>query len=602
MLFDNTMLIRKNSMIVVVVVAGFCVILGLHRLKNHYLPFLSLPKFISNPTSKYITSPALIGNRHLKRLPGNLGYIPSRSLSLLIICYVALNAALCAINYPTQVPDTWFISTSKQRISWISNRLGVLCFANIALTIMFSGRNTPLSWITGADRSDILTFHRWASRVAAAQAIGHVVLYWTNTSESGEGMFTLAANIHVVNFDSSYWAFGIGAVVAMGFLVVVFSILPMRIKFYETFLFLHILLAMGTLIGLWYHVVLRFNKAYGYETWLYIAFAFWGFDRVARPIRIVALNWKSWFLKDYPSATVELLPGDEFVKVTMFPSLTWNFTAGQHCYLYFPSLGLNPFQSHPFSIVSWSGNRRLRNGEPIFVASPSYEQQIMELRTLSPTQRRQDQDHATLAHHSRPTISFIMRPEQGLTRSVHTRLLRNRSDRISPPIPVCLEGPYGTGPPVSLANADTILAIAGGIGITSIISYLQLYLETLRGPTHAGEPRRRGGARASRFVLVWSAREESLVKAIRSQIGDGPELGRKGVEIRIVDTSVAGGERLDVDEVVRGEVLGEENEGRKVAVVVCGPGGMADAVRGAVVGCIGKGDVEVELVEESFCW
>jgi hypothetical protein len=56
-----------------------------------------------------------------------------------------------------------------------------------------------------------------------------------------------------------------------------------------------------------------------------------------------------------------------------------------------------------------------------------------------------------------------------------------------------------------------ILAIAGGIGITPILGYLQLHLSEIE----KGARRRPG-----RFILFWTAREEILISAVRIQIGD----------------------------------------------------------------------------------
>lgn len=246
-------------------VVGVCFCLGFHRLVNYALPSLTLPPPISSLLSKYIYLPALVGSMHLRKFPGNLGYVPSRALTLLIICYIALNAALCAVNYPSLTPDTWYISSKKQHTSWIGNRLGVLSYANIALAIMFSGRNTPLLWITGCSRTDIITFHRWVARVAAIESFIHVVLYWGGTNKNGYHMFTLAAGINNVDYNESYWNLGIIAIAALLLMVIVFSILPLRTKLYEIFLCLHILLGIVVLIGLWYHVVYRYHKAYGYE-------------------------------------------------------------------------------------------------------------------------------------------------------------------------------------------------------------------------------------------------------------------------------------------------------------------------------------------------
>jgi predicted ferric reductase len=541
---------------------------------------------------------------HLRKFPGNIGYVPSRALTLLVLCYIALNAVLCAINYPTLTPDTWYISSKKQHTSLIADRLGVLCYANIALTIMFSGRNTPLLWITGCSRSDIITFHRWVARVTAIEGVVHVVLYWNGTNSSGYNMFTLAAGIHTVNYNPSYWTWGIIAVIAMGFMVAVFSMLPLRTKAYEIFLFIHIAFAITILVGLWYHVVWRYHKAYGYEVWLYIAFAFWGFDRISRSLRLILLNWKSWILPSHPSAILELLPGDDFIKVTVFPSLIWNFSAGQHCYLYFPTLTTNPFQSHPFSVASWkdcstpqpqtSANETSSSSLTPETPPPTLPlhsthnstEPIIELQDIPLTTTPPNR---TSSLTSKPSISFILRPEHGVTRNLHTRLLKSRKAKTA----VIIEGPYGSAPSTKFRNADTILAIAGGIGITSILGYLQLYLSELE----KGLKRR-----PSRFILFWTVREESLIAAVSSQMGDVEELNAKGVEVRVVCTGIGDGERVDVQELVRAEVLGEGGEGRKVCVVSCGPGALADGVRKSVVGVVGKKGASVDLIEEAFCW
>jgi predicted ferric reductase len=489
-------------------------------------------------------------------------------------------------------PDTWYVRTKKQQLSFIGNRMGILCYANIALAIMFSGRNTPLLWITGRSRTEILTFHRWVARVAAIEGIIQAVLYWTNTNTQGYNMYTLAAGMHTVNYNQAYWTAGIIAVICLGLMAFVFSTLLVRFYLYEIFLLIHIGLGIAILVGLWEHVDLRFHKAYGYEVWLYIAVSFWGFDRVIRPLRIVTLNWKSWLSRDHPLGIVELLPGDVFVKVTVFPSIIWDFSAGQHCFLYFPTV--NPFQSHPFSIALWNDGTRperitsssndpsdTEHGPP----STNSTEQMIELQEV-PLETA-----PAPAITSKPSISFIIRPEGGLTRHIYNRLSNDGKKRISAKFPVLVEGPYGSAPKTKFQSADTIIAVAGGIGITSLLGYLELYL--------SGEKKK-----ATRFCLFWSVREESLIRAIKSQLGDLEALRRKGVEITITCTEEGDEQsrRMDVGAVVRGEVMSEGKVGRKACVVSCGPGGMADEVRKAVVGSIGKMGVSVELVEEAFCW
>ena len=148
------LIVNPFSAIALGVVVIFSFYLGLLRLLSFYLPRISLPQPLSWIMSRYLYTPAFICSRHLKRLPGDLGYVPSRSLTLLIICYIALNVVLCAINYPPLDPDTWYLTSKKRLISWIADRCGVLSFANIAITIMFSGRNSPFLWITGQSRTN----------------------------------------------------------------------------------------------------------------------------------------------------------------------------------------------------------------------------------------------------------------------------------------------------------------------------------------------------------------------------------------------------------------------------------------------------------------
>jgi predicted ferric reductase len=577
-------------------------LLGLLEIRHQLIPDFPFPRPLLSFIRKYITLPALIGTIHLRPIPANLGYIPSRFLSLLIVLYISLNVALCVVNYPTSLPNTWYITSHKHLVSLIADRLGVLSFANVALAIMFSGRNTPILFLTGFSRTDVLTLHRWISRIAAVQGIIHVVLYSTSTNQFGDNMFTLSAGISTIGYESNYWDLGVMAAVAMG-LIVAFAILPLRKKWYEIFLFIHIAFAIVIMVGLWYHVVWRFNKILGYETWLYIGFAFWGFDRVVRVGRLVACNWKQWMAKAHPKAVVELLPGDEFVKVTVWPSVKWKVRPGQHCYLQFPTVGRNPFQSHPFSIIGWDEGQlgglsqdmtRLLT-KPLQPGADS----TMELQDIS-----LNPPSTSILDSTEPSISFIIRPEHGLTQYLHRALLNagKTAGRIRS-VPVWIEGPYGaTALDPNFRDADTVVAFAGGIGITSILGYLKAHL------TAAEQYSRK--ELGKRFVLVWSAREDSLIQAVSSQFGDLTVLGAKGVELRISCTSSGeGAHRVDVKGLLRDEIRTESqryrNNGsrrRKLCVLSCGPGRMADAVRAAVVGSVETEGIVVNLVEDAFCW
>ncbi|KAH9223873.1 hypothetical protein DL95DRAFT_484605 [Leptodontidium sp. 2 PMI_412] len=558
-------------------------------------------RVVINFFRRHLTESALIGSLHLRKFPFRLGYIPSRVTTLLIIAYVGLNVALSILTYPKdEKEDTWFVDLSMRDDSFLSNRIGVLCFANISLLLLFAGRNSPILSITKAGRSDIIAFHRWIGRIATIEAVIHVYLYSSATDETGHGMFTKTAGLRTIGYNASYWEMGEIAVGAMA-IIFIFSNLAIRTWIYEIFLFVHIALSGVALWALWNHITYRYTGAnYGFEFWLYIFFATWGYDRILRVVRVLVCNWKSLFVRSHPSSIVELLPGDEFIQVTIFPSHPWNFSANQHCFLYFPTLFTNPFQSHPFTIGGWSNGQARPSSKTSggFMNLSSGEGESTEMDTIPMVSSKNGpiNDVNSLRQHpsSRPYIRFLIRPEKGATSHLLKRLLRNSRNpsKGGSKVPVFMEGPYGPGAHGEFKNADTVIGMAGGVGITSITAHLQHYLSL----------QQQNKGTLTRFLMVWKVREESIVSAVKNMIGDTDILARYGVEVMILRKS-DDGSRVDLGDLIKNEISGAHNVGKKVCVVACAPGAMADVIRSNVVSCIGmKGPAGVELVEEAFAW
>jgi NAD(P)H-flavin reductase len=86
-----------------------------------------------------------------------------------------------------------------------------------------------------------------------------------------------------------------------------------------------------------------------------------------------------------------------------------------------------------------------------------------------------------------------------------TRRLANyiASNRASAPLNLVWVGPFGSLQ-VPLGKTPTCVLVAGGIGITALLSILQAVRE-----------RRDGGENVSRVVLLWSVREAALVDALQ---------------------------------------------------------------------------------------
>ena len=117
-----------------------------------------------------------------------------------------------------------------------------------------------------------------------------------------------------------------------------------------------------------------------------------------------------------------------------------------------------------------------------------------------------------------------------------------------------------------LLHCDRLLIISGGVGITAALPWAYSHLNAR---------------------LVWSvkAAERGLVSAVDLA-------GVVNKEVRI-------GSRFNVEELISEE----ENAGwSRVGVFVCGPGGLCDDVRAAVVTAGRRGKSVFELEVDSFGW
>ena len=120
----------------------------------------------------------------------------------------------------------------------------------------------------------------------------------------------------------------------------------------------------------------------------------------------------------------------------------------------------------------------------------------------------------------RAKITFLVRPHKGITQTVWNRIAdlskkdlgKDRfGNRIIDPadvrglslsIPCLIEGPYGHEH--SLYTYDTVLVIAGGIGVSTTLAYLYNHMARVE----------KGETFTRRFVFVWSCREDMLMERL----------------------------------------------------------------------------------------
>ncbi|PQE03966.1 hypothetical protein CJF31_00003065 [Rutstroemia sp. NJR-2017a BVV2] len=487
----------------------------------------------------YLVYPLIFGTYNVRPLPGYLGNVPTIGQALYIAMFFILNLILCSVNYSHSQPHPWFYTPREEMLSYIGYRTGHIAYALLPLLILFSSRNNFLLWITNWSYSTYLLMHRWIARIFAIQAIIHSITLLQVYKDTGE---------YVTDSKMPYWLWGIVATV-LTCAMIVFSTLYFRRLSYEFFLILHILLAIFVLVGCWYHVILRWGFNF-YDNWLYAACAVWFFDRLLRVLR-VAKNGL------HGAVVTEL--GPDHVRVDI-PGLRWASQPGHIAFAYFPGLNpLRPWENHPFSINATS---LFRSYKPALVHhSPSIGASSNDAENEEKS--RGNVVQATIVQDARVVVgtsgvTLIIKKNTGLT-----RLLKSNSRLLT-----LLDGPYPQSHGSGILRCDHVLLIGGGIGIMGLIAWTRAH---------------------SNVKLAWSVKSsaQALVKEMDVVLSDIPD---KEIEI---------GARLNIDNLLKHEA--EAGYG-KVGVVVCGPGGMCDAVRARVAGLGRAGKTTFELEVDAFSW
>lgn len=351
-------------------------------------------------------------------------------------------------------------------------------------------------------------------------------------------------NTFASNEPMAWWIWGVVATLTTSLMLVV-STLYIRRKSYELFLITHILLAVFTLVGCWYHVFIRFGLIFGYQQWLYISIAVWAFDRVMRVLRILKTGVRRSKITDL---------GNGYVRVDV-QGVRWDASPGRHAYAYFPTLNpLRPWENHPFSqlptslLQSYHHSLNARSSD-----SKSSDQIDVEKNGISAAGKHAD----AVGGNSTAGVTFFIRKSAGMTKFLveHDNVL------------TFLDGPYPNNPTDSVLKCDRLVVICGGIGITGVLPWLQAHPNA---------------------KLYWSVKQsaECLVKAVGHVLNG------------LAEKDVCVGQRLDICGLIDQEI---EREWKKIGVIACGPDGLCDDARAAVVTAGRKGQL-IELEVDAYTW
>ncbi|KAJ5205998.1 hypothetical protein N7491_003380 [Penicillium cf. griseofulvum] len=505
--------------------------------------FIPFPARWAAKVQAQFLHPPLIGNRHNEPF-FNTFIMPTRGQALFVAYLIIINIILCAVGYESTHLSSWYGSETIEITTYVSNRAGVLSFANIPVLFLYSGRNNVLLWLTNWSHSTFLLLHRWVAVICTIQACLHSAIYLQIYTANG----TLSSESKL-----PYWCWGIIATLAMVVLLPG-SALQIRRRCYELFLAWHIFFSLLALIGCYLHIFYRYAHQWGYENWIYIAFGIWAFERGFRVLRII----RNGILQAHISVV-----DDEYIKLEIPDT-----TAVGHVYLYFPTLTWRIWENHPFSVmadVQQNGSRTFKKSRDCLLEGKDENTKIHITATgdVSGSEILHASRQDSLQGHSR--LLIYIRTGAGITRH-----LRGQSQ-----LHVLVESAYH---PTSILGKEVthgpnIIAIAGGVGVTAIMPILL---------GHRGYHK-----------LLWAVRSKALVDSVQESLGEA--------RFKHCNAVTFHNQRMDVSQLLEDEVA--RFTGGKLTVAVSGPPRMADEVRVVVARLIKSNPaVTLTFVEESFSW
>ena len=251
----------------------------------------------------------------------------------------------------------------------------------------------------------------------------------------------------------------------------------------------------------------------------------------------------------------------------------WNFSPGQHLYLYIPSIGW--WTSHPFS-VAWSDT----------------EQGITDEKGLPITYQDTDSARAT-------SLSLLVRRRNGFTNSLFKRAEGAPNSSVT--LKAFAEGPYGNIH--SLDSYGTVVLFAGGVGISHHIPFVRRLVDGYSEGTVA----------ARRVTLVWIIQFPEHLEWIRPWMTSILNMNRRREILRVQlfvtrprntkeiqspsSTVQMFPGRPNVSALIDMEI---ENQVGSMGVLTCGSGNMCDDIRR--VCRTRQNRSHIDFIEESFSW
>ncbi|KAK4051731.1 ferric-chelate reductase [Microbotryomycetes sp. JL221] len=363
-------------------------------------------------------------------------------------------------HYRLLTPNPFFEDQSgsfplRQYLRNLADRTGVLSFGSTPLVVVLAARHSPVSWLTGFSFARLQVYHRWVSRVTFGFVLIHSLVFTFLIVVGQQEGWTLLRS-------KQYIRWGIAAFYG-GLILCIASWRRLRELSYEVFLVGHIVGALAWIIGSYYHVALLHAQR-RHLFWIYMATLYWALDRCARLISRLVNNTQD---QRRTTAQVFTTRNGEFLRLRIKLPRNQRNGPGSHVYLSFNDLGWRRnFESHPFSIA-WS--------------------------TEAPAIDEEDKE----------AFEVIVRPCQGLTRSLARHVVEVCDPETSCRLDVGVMGPYGQIQHAT--DQQNVFMCAGGSGIAAALARLGSMATALT----------RDQLRTRHVILVWATRHADSVEILK---------------------------------------------------------------------------------------
>ncbi|KHN93968.1 ferric-chelate reductase [Metarhizium album ARSEF 1941] len=495
------------------------------------------------------------------------GTIPPRMQSLTIAAFAIANLAFSMYGYKITPVNLYFPSPLRQWLRYVSDRTGIISFANFPVIWLFGMRNNFAIWLTGWDFGTYNNFHRWVARIATLQAVVHSVGYTALILYNGGWTYFASW------WRRTFWVAGEVATVFMCALIAC-SVYWLRRQRYELFLVLHIGMSAVVLVTMLGHVSI-FNGHF--DAFFWIPVFLWIFDRVLRILRIVFFN--PTLKPTVATATYSLSTNIVRLHVPC-RFRAYKVRPGTYCYL--SVIDDERFwESHPFTVASVSDSSP--PGKSFGEQAPLLESGVVNA------------EYQETAEPDSRLLLFLIRPYDSFTSRLRDLAAKESPQPAS--LRVLMDGPYGHSQP--LHQFDHVLFVVGGSGIVVPLSYLKVLTGCNKQTTSTH--------------VHWATREPDFAADVLSN-DVGEALGDASLAIDLYFSAET--ERnmgADIPPKVsrhygrpnaRAIILAAAEDAGEcsLAVVACGPARMADDARRAVVQGLATFPCQMEYFEESFRW